>query len=234
MTFFVCRRKVIINKGGDVTRIFIGSIKAIRQTGTPTGIYKEEVREPILCSLTGFTGDKQADLSVHGGADKAIHYYPDRHYLELKQFFPEIIHELQPGSLGENLSHHQFDESNVHIGDVWQIGQAFLQITQPRHPCWKIDAKFETKGLTAFIVEQLLTGWYFKVLEPGLICPDDNWVKVSSSNCRFTLKEVQHICRQHRPPIDDLDHICNAEGIAKRWSHTLVERVRWLESHPHS
>lgn len=216
-----------------MTRIFVGSITAIRQTGTPSGINKEEVREPVYCSVKGFTGDMQADLSVHGGPDKAVHYYPNAHYRELQQFFPEISNRLQPGSLGENLSHHLFNETNVHIGDVWKIGQAYLQITQPRHPCWKIDAKFETKGLTAFIVEQLLTGWYFKVVEPGLICPDDEWVPVSISQCRYNVRQVQEICRQHRPKVEDLDHICTTEGIAKRWSQTLTERLKWIEAHPH-
>jgi MOSC domain-containing protein YiiM len=216
-----------------VTRIFVGSIKAIRQTGTPSGINKEEVREPVFCSSLGFKGDMQADLSVHGGPDKAVHYYPSSHYAELQRFFPEIVSNLQPGSLGENLSYHLFDESNVRIGEVWKVGEVYFQITQPRHPCWKIDAKFATKGLTAFITEQLLTGWYFKVLEPGLVSPNDSWQRVESSNCRFTVREVQEICRQHRPKVEDLDHISSTAGIAKRWSHTLIERLRWIEAHPH-
>ena len=115
----------------------------------------------------GFSGDAQADRRVHGGPEKAVHLYPAAHYTRLAERFPEAAAQLQPGSLGENISSSTLDETRVRIGDIFRLGEARLQVCQPRSPCWKIDDRFGCAGMAAYIAEQRLTGWYFRVLQPG-------------------------------------------------------------------
>lgn len=79
------------------------------------------------------------------------------------------------GSIGENLSTFGFDENNVCIGDIYQVGTAVLQVSQPRRPCWKIDSRYGQKGITAHIVETGLTGWYYRVVEEGEAAPGNTF-----------------------------------------------------------
>ena len=118
---------------------FIGGIRPLPDSGRPTGIYKQAVTAALELGPEGFTGDHQADRRVHGGPDKAVHLYPARHYGQLVQRFPEAAGQLVAGSLGENLSTADLDESDVRVGDIWRLGDARLQVCQPRSPCWKID-----------------------------------------------------------------------------------------------
>jgi len=121
--------------------LFTGGIQPLPTSGRPTGMFKAPVAGPVELTVEGFVGDQQADRRVHGGPDKAVHLYPARHYVSLANSFPEIAAALVPGALGENLSAADIDERDVRIGDIWQLGGARLQVSQPRSPCWKIDER---------------------------------------------------------------------------------------------
>ena len=153
--------------------IFIGGVSALPNSGRPTGMFKQQVSGPLELGPEGFIGDQQADRRVHGGPEKAVHLYPASHYAKLAACFPEAAAQLIPGSLGENLSSADLDESSVRIGDIYRLGNARLQVCQPRNPCWKIDDRFDADGMAAYIAEQSLTGWYWRVVQPGLLQTDD-------------------------------------------------------------
>ena len=152
--------------------LFIGTIARLPESGRPTGMFKSPVRAPLHLGHDGFEGDQQADRRVHGGPEKAIHLYPAAHYARLAEKFPDIAGQLLPGSLGENISSTTLDETLVRIGDIFQLDGARLQLCQPRNPCWKIDDRFGVNGMAAFIAEQRLTGWYFRVVQPGMVRPE--------------------------------------------------------------
>ncbi len=212
--------------------LFIGTIAPLPDSGRPTGMFKHPVRTPLQLGFEGFIGDEQADRRVHGGPEKAVHLYPATHYARLAEKFPEAADRLQPGSLGENISSPTLDETQVRIGDIFQLGEARLQLCQPRSPCWKIDERFSVGGMAAFIAEQRLTGWYFRVLQPGTVAPDATLDLVESAADAATLAAAMTLWQTHRPNLDALRQLAATPGIAGGWQRKIVERLAWLEKQP--
>lgn len=211
--------------------LFIGTIAPLPESGRPTGMFKYPVGGPLHLGSEGFAGDEQADRRVHGGPDKAVHLYPAVHYGRLAQAFPEAASRLKAGSLGENISSPTLDESRVRIGDVFGLGEARLQLCQPRSPCWKIDARFGVDGMAAYIAEHHLTGWYFRVLLPGIVAPGDTLDLVEPGDDRLSLAQAQQLWHSHRPAPLALHQLAAAPGIAAGWQRKIAERSDWLERH---
>lgn len=151
-----------------------------------TSIFKDPVRERVKLFEMNLDGDKQSDLTVHGGVDKAVYSYPVEHYDYWKKQYPEI--NMPFGMFGENLTTEGLLEDSVNIGDQFQIGSSKLIATQPRMPCYKLGIKFGRMDIIKRFMESLRPGIYFKVLQEGEIGPgdkieliniDDNKVKVN-------------------------------------------------------
>jgi MOSC domain-containing protein YiiM len=211
--------------------LFVGGIRLLPESGRPTGIYKQPATGPLELGPEGFLADSQADRRVHGGPEKAVHLYPAAHYARLAERFPEIAGQLVAGSLGENLSTAELDESSVRIGDIWQLGSARLQVCQPRNPCWKIDERFATEGMAQFIAEQRLTGWYWRVLTPGTVAPGDE-LRLEQPGTGPTLAAAMLLWQDHRPAIDELDRLAATPGIAAHWQQKIEQRLAWLRRSP--
>lgn len=211
--------------------LFTGGISALPKSGRPSGIYKQQVNTPIELGINGFAGDQQADLRVHGGPEKAVHLYPATHYAKLAARFPDAARLLIPGSIGENISTADLDESSVRIGDIFRLGAARVQVCQPHNPCWKIDERYSAEGLAAFIAEQDLTGWYWRVLEPGCISPDDP-LELDQAAAAPTLAAAMALWREHRPAPDDLEQLAATPGIATGWQRKIRDRAAWLRQQP--
>lgn len=207
--------------------LFIGGIRPLPESGRPSGIYKQAVKQALSIGIEGLAGDQQADRRVHGGPEKAVHLYPARHYARLAARFPEAAPQLVPGSMGENISTPDLDESDVRIGDIWQLGSARLQVCQPRSPCWKIDERFASAGMAAFIAEERLTGWYWRVLTPGQVAPGDPLLLEQPADA-FTLAKAMLLWQAHRPPLADLEKLAMSPGIAGQWQQKIETRRRWL------
>lgn len=212
--------------------LFIGGIRPLPESGRPTGIYKQPVTAVLTLGALGFVGDQQADRRVHGGPDKAVHLYPAAHYSVLARRFPEIADQLCPGSLGENLSTSELDEQQVCIGDTWKLGDALLQVSQPRSPCWKIDERFATEGMARFIAEQRLTGWYWRVIRPGTVAPGDALQLHERLDGAPSLAAAQRLCQTHRPSPEALESLAATPGIAAGWQEKISLRAAWLRAHP--
>ena len=212
--------------------LFIGGIRPLPESGRPTGMYKQQATGPLELGPEGFIGDEQADRRVHGGPEKAVHLYPARHYAKLAERFPDAAPQLVIGSLGENISTAELDENDVRIGDIWRLGSAELQICQPRNPCWKIDERFASDGMAAFIAEHRLTGWYWRVVKSGQVAPDDALELLQAAEGSFTLAEAMLCWQAHRPALADLEKLAASPGIAKNWQQKIVSRVEWLRKNP--
>lgn len=208
--------------------LFIGSIRPLPESGRPSGIYKMPVTTSVMLGAEGFDGDQQADRRVHGGPDKAVHLYPAAHYRLLGERFPEAAGQLVPGSMGENLSTADLDEGSVRLGDIWQLGSARLQVCQPRNPCWKIDERFASEGMAAFIAEQRLTGWYWRVLTPGRVTPGDPLLLEHSPADNPTLAEAMLLWQTHRPALAELERLAAVSAIADNWRQKILQRLVWL------
>src|SRR6185295_12623664 len=123
-----------------------------------TGIFKQPVAGPVLVRALNLEGDVQADLAVHGGADKAVYAYPAEHYELWRRELPDL--DLPWGAFGENLTTSGLDEDSVCLGDRFRIGGAELVVTQPRLPCYKLEVRFGRDGMVRRFLESRRTGFY--------------------------------------------------------------------------
>lgn len=137
-------------------------------TSWRSAIYKLPVSGPVWAGKTDLAGDGQADLRVHGGPDKAVYAYPSEHY---PAWQAELGLEMPYGAFGENLTVDGLLEGEVCIGDVYRAGEALLQISQPRGPCWKLARRWGVKDLAARYSLTGRTGFYLRVLQEGYLAP---------------------------------------------------------------
>lgn len=214
------------------TLLFIGGIRPLPESGRPTGMYKQAATGQLDIGFDGFTADQQADKRVHGGPEKAIHLYPATHYAKLAERFPDAASRLIPGSIGENISTPDLTEADVRIGDIYRLGSARLQVCQPRNPCWKIDERFASEGMAAFIAEQRLTGWYWRVVTPGHCFPGDDLLLEAPATTSQTLAEAMLLWQNHRPPLAELEQLAATPGIATQWQSKMEQRMQWLRNNP--
>src|SRR2546423_13912276 len=132
-----------------------------------TGIFKEPVQGPVMLRTLNLDGDKQADLSVHGGVDKAVYAYPSEHYDYWRGELPGA--DLLWGMFGENFTTEGLLEEAVHIGDRFVIGEAEVIVTQPRLPCYKLGIKFGRADMVKRFLASRRTGFYFAVIRSGMV-----------------------------------------------------------------
>lgn len=210
-------------------QIFIGGVRPLPQSGRPSGIFKELVKRPLLLGPCGFDGDVQADLTAHGGPDKAVQLYPVSHYVELERRFEKLRGNLGPGALGENISCDGLDEHDVRVGDVWRLGQALLQLSQPRSPCWKIDDKLDCVGVAAAIAQTRRTGWYWRVIRPGMVEPQDTLQLVEPGNAAFRLSAMLILMQEENPSRIALQDLARAPGIAENWRRKIEQRLARMQ-----
>lgn len=136
-------------------------------------------------------GDRQADLTVHGGAEKAVYAYPKEHYAYWQQELPN--EELPWGAFGENLTVEGLSETTVNIGDRFRIGTAEVMVTQPRFPCFKLNLKFERDDMVKRFLHSRLSGIYFSVVQEGEIGVGDAIERVSRDENNVTVADIVKI-----------------------------------------
>jgi MOSC domain-containing protein YiiM len=208
--------------------LFVGSLQRLDDEGQWTGIFKSLVDAPLLLGIHGLAGDVQADRRVHGGPEKAIHHYPANSYSALAARFPAISEQLIPGSIGENISAAGWDERSVCLGDIFSLDGTRLQVSQPRSPCWKIDHRYATPGVARHISETGLTGWYYRVLETGMVRTGSTLQLLDRLPTAVTLAELWSICCEHRPDPAQLLRISQSSRLNSAWRQKLLDRVEWL------
>ena len=173
-----------------------------------TGIFKEPVKGPVMMRTLNLDGDRQADLTVHGGTHKAVYVYPSEHYA----FWGA---ELPWGAFGENLTTEGLLEDRVHLGDRFRIGEAEVVVTQPRMPCFKLGIKFGDPGMVQRFLESRRSGFYLAVLREG-------WVEAGDS--------VELLGEDpNRVTVDDFNRLFLGEGDGD-----LLARALEIESLPES
>lgn len=152
-----------------IVAVFVGRPRAVgtvRGEPVESGIAKAPVDAVTLhLSETNLDGDSQADLSVHGGPDKAVYVYPSEHYVAWQR----DGFDLDVGGVGENVSPAGATERDVHIGDVWRWGPALVQVSQPRAPCFKLALHVGRKDVGPRMIATGRCGWYLRVLAPGTV-----------------------------------------------------------------
>jgi MOSC domain-containing protein YiiM len=191
-----------------------------------TGIYKEAVEGPVAVRRLNIDGDRQADLTVHGGWDKAIYAYPTEHYAFWREQFSEM--ELPWGMFGENLSIVGLLEDTVHIGDHYQVGSAKLMITQPRLPCYKLGIKFGRDDILRRFLESGMTGFYFAVLEEGEVAAGDSISLLHSDEHQVPVADIVRLYREDKYNLDLIRRVVAVEALPEEWRDYFQERIENL------
>ena len=156
-----------------------------------TGIFKKPVSGPIPLRTLNLDGDRQADLSVHGGPNKAVYAYPSEHYPYWRQELPGT--ELPFGQFGENFTTEGLSEDALHIGDRLQIGSSIVMVRQPRTPCYKLAAKFRRDDMIERFLVSGRSGFYFSVEQEGTVAADDTFELLTRNNDGITIAEMNRL-----------------------------------------
>src|SRR5205807_9963856 len=136
-----------------------------------TGIFKEPVNAPVMLRTLNLDGDRQADLTVHGGVNKAVYVYPSEHYGYWRTELPGI--DLPSGMFGENFTTEGLLEEAIYIGDRFRIGETEVMVTEPRMPCYKLGIKFGRPDIVKRFLASRRTGFYFAVFREGMVGTSD-------------------------------------------------------------
>lgn len=157
----------------SVLSVQCGQIRPFRDPDEPSAIGKLPMSGTVAVGRRGLAGDDQADKAVHGGPDKAIHHYPRDHYAFWRDEIGDHPLLATGGAFGENISTEGLTEAMVCIGDRWRLGTAVVEISQGRQPCWKLDHRFGGRPVNAAMVRSRRPGWYYRVIEEGMIGAGD-------------------------------------------------------------
>ena len=158
----------------------IGQRKKIDWKGeiVTTGIFKYAVDTPIFLDTEDVKGDAICDRESHGGIIQAIYGYSLKHYSYFKNFHPELVFEM--GIFGENLTIDDLDETNIHTGDTFNVGEAILEATVQRNPCYKLGIRFNDMKIVKQFWNTTFCGVYFKVLQTGNVKVGDEFIQIKS------------------------------------------------------
>ena len=173
--------------------VCVGVPREVSWKGKPvtTGIFKEPVDGRVRLRALNLEGDRQADLTVHGGIEKAVYAYPMEHYAYWRQALPD---ETFPwGAFGENLTVEGLSEDTVNIGDRFRIGTAELMVTQPRFPCFKLNLKFGRDDMSKRFLNSHLSGIYFSVVQEGEVGNGDAIERVGRDENNVTVADIVKI-----------------------------------------
>ena len=193
-----------------------------------TGINKAPVQGRVAVRRLNLDGDRQADLTVHGGVDKAVYAYPAEHYEYWQEQFPEM--DLPWGMFGENLSLTGLFEDTVHIGDQLQVGTARLMVTQPRLPCFKLGIKFERDDIIKRFLASGRTGFYFAVLEEGEVAAGDAISVLHRDERQVKVADIVRLYREDKYNVELMRRVIAVEALPEEWRDYFQERVEKLTS----
>ncbi len=188
-----------------------------------TSIFKEPVSGPVRLLEDNLEGDKQADLSVHGGPAKVVYAYPSEHYEFWRSELPEM--ELDWGMFGENLTTEGLDEESLHIGDVFQLGSARLVATEPRMPCFKLGIRFGRDDMVKRFLEEQRSGFYFGVEQVGMVQAGDEFERLSTHAQRLKVAEVTALYTTAKNDTELLAKAVENTALSESWRHHFEHRL---------
>lgn len=211
------------------TKIFIGT-SAPLDSETNSAIDKQPITAPLYCGLEGLAGDQQQDRRHHGGPERALHYYPVEHYAYWEQFWqamelPPPASRLIPGAFGENLSASEFSEEQVNIGDIFTLGEAVLQVSQPRSPCHKLNRRFGYPQMSLVMQTSGRTGWLFRVLQAGMVSPHDSLKLHELSHSNLSVRTCLDILYNRPFCREDLELLIKHKTLSPGWKRHAANKL---------
>ncbi|AXK48671.1 MOSC domain-containing protein [Aliarcobacter trophiarum LMG 25534] len=212
--------KVLYIKVGNVT---VTKLTDQKREELVSGIKKYPVGKAYL-TKNGFSDDFQADLLHHGGENKALFLFSCLTYKKISSYFENSFDMTNMAYFGENIILDEICEKDICIGDILKIGEAKIEITQPRQPCWKLSANTDKKNMTKFIFESGYTGFYAKVLKEGQILQNDEVILENRRNPKLTIEKLNQLIVN--PLIDEelTINALNCEDLGLAFKNSLQKR----------
>lgn len=196
-----------------------------------TSIFKEPIEGRIKVTTLNLDGDAQADLSVHGGLDKAIYSYSEEHYKYWKEVYPTIV--MPFGMFGENLTTQGLNEDTVNIGDQYQIGSSRLVVTQPRMPCYKLGIKFGRMDILEKFINSQRPGIYYKVLQEGDLGTGDNIMLLHKDKNNVTINDIVSLYINNRHDKENISKMKKAtklKSLPESWKTYFGQKISRLQN----
>ena len=202
--------------------VFTGKVRDY-DGSRPSAIAKLQVDGELMLTDLGLAGDEQAEKKIHGGPDRALCHYPREHYLFWAREFPEQAELFVAPAFGENLSTVGLTEKNVYIGDIFRWGEALIQVTQPRSPCFKLNFHFNISDMAQQMQDAGKTGWLYRVIAAGPVASDAPLELVSRCS-EVSVYDAAAIA-WHTPFDDEQYHrLLSAAGLSVSWARTMQKR----------
>jgi len=195
-----------------------------------TVIFKTPVAGRIMLRTTNLDGDGQADLSVHGGRNKAVYGYPSEHYAAWNAELPELVNlDRAWGAFGENFTTEGLLENAIFIGDRYRIGSAVVMVMTPRQPCYKLAAKFQRDDIIERFILSGRSGFYFSVIEEGEVGAGDEIELLGREEITLSVAQVNTLYTAKSPDRDMLQRSLQIKSLPEGWRNRFRTRLADLD-----
>jgi MOSC domain-containing protein YiiM len=188
-----------------------------------TGIFKEPVNGRVMLRRLNLDGDRQADLVAHGGAHKAAYVYSIENYYYWERELGRTDFTL--GQFGENFTVEGMLEDEIHVGDVFRVGSALVEVTQPRVPCYKLGIKMGLPQFVKMFLSSCQVGFYLRVLEEGEVGVGDVFNHVRTDTERMTVREICHLLYFDPGSLGGARQALRIRALSPGWRQSFEERL---------
>jgi MOSC domain-containing protein YiiM len=208
-----------------IISVNVGQPRLVKWNGqiVSTGIYKMPVEGRVRLRFLNLDGDRQADLSVHGGPSKAAYVYPAEHYSFWRDELPGT--ELPLGMFGENFTTLGLDESSVNIGDRFRLGSAEVMVTEPRMPCYKLGIKFGRTDILKRFLASGRTGFYFSVEREGEIGAGDEIELIGRDENNIKVADITRLYARDKNDVATMRRAIAVEALPETWRDYFRQRI---------
>ncbi|GJM03685.1 MAG: MOSC domain-containing protein [Rhodomicrobium sp.] len=214
----------------EIRAVLTGKVQAFGPDGVPSAIAKNAVSGAVAFDEFGLVSDEQGDLSVHGGVDKALHHYPFEYYERWRALLaaasagkhPNLSH---PGAFGENLSTLGLQTGDVCVGDIFELGSGVVQVSQGRTPCWKLNERFQTPSMVKMVISSGMTGWYYRVLQPGAVQSGDRLVLKERMAAAWPLMRLAALMSDRSFDLELVEEVAGFPFLSESWRQKLLKRL---------
>lgn len=211
-----------------IISVNVGLPRLVLRDGEPvsTGIFKEPVTHRVMMRRLNLDGDRQSDLSVHGGPEKAVYVYPSEHYEFWQRELPDM--DLPWGVFGENFTTTGLLETEVNIGDKFRIGATEVMVTQPRMPCYKLGIRFGRADIIKRFLVSERTGFYLSVLKEGEVGAGDEIELLERNAAAVKVVDVTRLYSSDKDNVDVLRRLIALKELPESWREYLQRRLEKL------
>lgn len=213
-----------------IISVNVGLPRLVLRNGEPvsTGIFKEPVAGRVMVRTLNLDGDRQSDLSVHGGPEKAVYGYPSEHYDFWKRELPDM--DLPWAIFGENFTTTGLFETEINIGDKFRVGTTEVMVTQPRMPCYKLGIRFGRTDIIKRFLASERTGFYLSVLKEGEVGAGDQFELIEKNASGVRVVDVTRLYSSDKENVDLLRRAIATEALPDNWREYFRKRIENLNA----